>query len=105
MNAFVEGQRLGQRAPSAAERVVLFWEHRHIPEPARGLGWNAMPEFPNDDFDQLILFRFAAPSAVPEMQRYRQPGLPLSPQEDWIRNGRQVLRFKPLRYDRWNPSL
>jgi hypothetical protein len=25
---------------------------------------------------------------------------PLSPREGWISDGRQVLRFQPLRYDR-----
>lgn len=28
-----------------------------------------------------------------------------SPQEGWIRDGRQVLQFRPLRYDRWSQSL
>jgi hypothetical protein len=30
---------------------------------------------------------------------------PLSPQEGWISDGRQVLHFRPLRYDRWSQSL
>jgi hypothetical protein len=30
---------------------------------------------------------------------------PLSPQEGWISDGRQVLQFKPLRYDRWSQAL
>ena len=30
---------------------------------------------------------------------------PLSPKEGWISDGRQVLHFRPLRYDRWNQSL
>jgi hypothetical protein len=30
---------------------------------------------------------------------------PLSPQEGWISDGRQVLQFRPLRYDRWSQSL
>jgi hypothetical protein len=30
---------------------------------------------------------------------------PLSPKEGWISNGRQVLHFKPLRYERWAQSL
>jgi hypothetical protein len=30
---------------------------------------------------------------------------PLSPREGWISDGRQVLHFKPLRYDRWSQSL
>ena len=27
---------------------------------------------------------------------------PLSPREAWISDGRQVLHFRPLRYDRWS---
>ena len=30
---------------------------------------------------------------------------PLSPQEGWISDGRQVLHFRPLRYDRWSQAL
>ncbi|MEY4806084.1 MAG: hypothetical protein RLZZ206_473 [Cyanobacteriota bacterium] len=30
--------------------------------------------------------------------------LPLSPKEGWISDGRQVLHFKPLRYDRWGQA-
>ena len=66
------GQRLCQSLHTAGERVVLFWEHRRLPELACGLGWGAMPEIANDDFDQLILFRFAAPGAVPVVKRYSQ---------------------------------
>ena len=33
----------------------------------------------------------------------RQP--PRSPMEGWIRDGRHVLHFRPLRYDRWSQSL
>jgi hypothetical protein len=31
--------------------------------------------------------------------------LPLSPKEGWISDGRQVLHFKPLRYNRWGQAL
>ena len=35
-----------------------------------------------------------------------KPGRPpLSPQEGWISDGRQVLHFQPRRYDRWSQSL
>ena len=30
---------------------------------------------------------------------------PLSPREGWVSDGRQVLHFKPLRYDRWSQAL
>ena len=35
-----------------------------------------------------------------------RPGRPpLFPQEGWISDGRQVLHFKPLRYERWSQAL
>jgi hypothetical protein len=35
-----------------------------------------------------------------------RPGRPpLSPQEGWISDGRQVLHFKPLRYSRFSQAL
>jgi hypothetical protein len=30
---------------------------------------------------------------------------PLLPKAGWLSDGRQVLPFKPLRYDRWSQSL
>ena len=36
---------------------------------------------------------------------YRPDRPPLSPQEGWISDGRQVLHFQPRRYDRWSQSL
>ena len=30
---------------------------------------------------------------------------PLSPQEGWISDGRQVLHFRPSRWDRWSQQL
>ncbi|MFO7629165.1 MAG: hypothetical protein R6W06_06555 [Prochlorococcaceae cyanobacterium] len=35
--------------------------------------------------------------------RERRP--PLSPKDGWISDGRQVLHFKPLLYDRWSQAL
>jgi hypothetical protein len=37
------------------------------------------------------------------IDRPRRP--PLSPREGWISDGRQVLHFKPLRYNRWSQAL
>jgi len=30
---------------------------------------------------------------------------PLSPQEGWLSNGRQVLHFRPLSYSRWSQAI
>jgi hypothetical protein len=72
IDSFEQGQRLRRDASAANERVVVFWQHERMPALARGLGWDAMPAVAGDDFDQLILFRLAAPGAVPEVQRYSQ---------------------------------
>lgn len=71
-DSFGVGQQLRQAALPPNSRFVLFWEHRRIPELARGLGWGAMPPIDDDDFDQLIVFRFSAPGAVPDVTRMRQ---------------------------------
>lgn len=31
--------------------------------------------------------------------------LPLSPKDGWISDGRQVLHFRPARWDRWSQTL
>ena len=72
LNSFAQGQLIRNTATAGPERVVMFWEHRRMPELARGLGWDALPKIANDDFDQLILFRFPIPGAVPQVQRYSQ---------------------------------
>jgi hypothetical protein len=46
-----------------------------MPELARGLGWEGMIPIGPEDFDQLFVFRFAKPGALPEVQAYRQSEL------------------------------
>jgi hypothetical protein len=74
-DSFGIGQRLRQARADQDSRTVLFWEHRRMPELARGLGWGAMPPIADNDFDQMIVFRFSAPGAVPEVTTYRQSEL------------------------------
>ena len=71
------GQRLRQRLAqsSVPQRLVLFWEHRRMPELARGLGWPAMAPIDDQDFDQLFVFRYRSPLASPEVRQYRQSQL------------------------------
>ena len=51
----------------------------------------------------------AGPLRSPDHQRPMHVGdkkrPPLSPQEGWLSDGRQVLHFRPRRYDRWSQSL
>jgi hypothetical protein len=59
-----------------SSRLVLFWEHRRMPDLARGLGWPTMPAIGAEDFDQLFLLRYGrSPAAPPDVQRFRQSAL------------------------------
>ena len=93
MDSFEQGQRLRQSAAMANERVVLFWQHERMPALARGLGWDSMPAVAGDDFDQLIVFHFAAPGALPDVQRYSQRELF---QRSCYRQGPGVLPGGPI---------
>ncbi|MCS5705696.1 hypothetical protein NZK27_05775 [Synechococcus sp. FGCU-3] len=78
-NSLGVGEELRRRtvegSGESSERVVLFWEHRRMPELARGLGWPAMPAIADDDFDQMFVFRFPTPGGEPEVQRLSQSAL------------------------------
>ena len=55
--------------------LVLFWEHRHLPELSAGLGWASMPPIADDDFDTLYRFTYAPGSSIPLVTRYSQAAL------------------------------
>ena len=73
--SFEIGRKLREHTGPAGERQVLFWEHRRMPDLARGLGWKGMISIGAEDFDQLFVFRFARPGALPEVHSYRQSEL------------------------------
>lgn len=56
-------------------RVVLFWEHRRMPELAAGLGWPAMPPIADDDFDALFALTYRQGSSQPIVRRFSQRAL------------------------------
>lgn len=56
-------------------RVVMIWEHRHLPDLARGLGWTSMPAIADDDFDRLDALRYSPGSATPSVVRFSQSQL------------------------------
>lgn len=74
-NSFEVGRRMREHADRSNDRLVLFWEHRRMPELARGLGWDGLTPIAEDDFDQLFLFRYSAPGARPQVTHYRQSEL------------------------------
>ena len=55
--------------------MVIFWEHRRLPELAAGLGWPSMPPIADDDFDKLYQLIYSPGSPVPTVLRYSQSGL------------------------------
>lgn len=69
------GERLLQDPALKGGLLVLFWEHRHLPELAAGLGWAAMPPIADDDFDTLYRFTYLQGSSTPLVTRYSQSGL------------------------------
>jgi len=68
------GERLLQNPLFNGGRVVLVWEHRRLPELARGLGWAGMAPIADDDFDQLVRLRYRT-SGPPLVERYSQQTL------------------------------
>lgn len=69
------GRQLRLQRARSSERLVLFWEHRRMPELARGLGWAGMTPIADDDFDQLFVFRYGQSTSTPQVTTYRQSQL------------------------------
>jgi hypothetical protein len=71
-----QSEQLGReilRDPRYANgRIVVFWEHRHLPELAAGLGWSSMPPIDNDDFDRLYQLIYATTSGQPTVRAFDQ---------------------------------
>ena len=74
-NSKRSGERLLQDPALKGGLLVLFWEHRHLPELAAGLGWEAMPPIADDDFDTLYRFTYTQGSSIPLVTRYSQAAL------------------------------
>ncbi len=56
-------------------KAVFFWEHRHLPDLAKGLGLGSMPPINADDFDLLVLLSYPAGSKTPKVERLSQQEL------------------------------
>jgi len=67
-------QILNSRANSGAN-IVMFWEHRHLPELAAGLGWPSMRPIADDNFDQLFLLDYNGSARPPRVSVYSQQDL------------------------------
>lgn len=81
------GEEVLSSKPFEGSKAVFFWEHRHLPDLAKGLGWSTMAPIDADDYDQLLLLSYPAGSKTPKVERLSQqelfqrpcPGLTLDP--------------------------
>jgi hypothetical protein len=74
-NSFSVGQQLLKDKAFEGSQAVLIWEHRRLPDLAKGLGWGAMAPIAADDFDQLIVLTWPSAAAPPQVQRFSQADL------------------------------
>lgn len=56
-------------------RAVLVWEHRRLPELARGLGWPGMKPIDTNDYNQLVRLSYAPGSPTPKVEQFSQQEL------------------------------
>ena len=81
------GEEVLTSKPFEGAKAEFFWEHRHLPDLAKGLGWSTMAPIDADDYDQLLLLSYSARSKKPKVERLSQqelfqracPGLTLDP--------------------------
>jgi hypothetical protein len=74
-DSFRSGRQILTDPIVAGGRVMLFWEHRRLPQLAAGLGWPAMAPIADDDFDQLVVLRYRPSLMQPEVRTYSQAQL------------------------------
>jgi hypothetical protein len=74
-DSFRSGRNILTDPTVAGGRVVMFWEHRHLPQLAAGLGWPGMAPIADDDFDQLVVLRYRPSSIQPAVRTYSQTQL------------------------------
>ena len=63
-------------------RAVFFWEHRKLPELAKGLGWPGMQPIEANDYDKLYRLTYNPGSRQPNVEQFSQQELfqrPCSP--------------------------
>ena len=70
-----DGRQLLADPANDGALVVIAWEHRHLPELARGLGWEEMTRIDDDDFDSLWLLRYPDTGGAPQITLRSQMAL------------------------------
>ena len=56
-------------------KAVFFWEHRHLLELAKGLGWTSVRPIDADDYDQVAVLTYPAGSKTPNVEILSQQEL------------------------------
>lgn len=74
-SSYGSGRQLLTNPAYRGERLVLFWEHRRLPELAAGLGWSSMPPMADDDFDTFYLLQYQPDSPTPLVRVFHQNAL------------------------------
>ena len=69
------GEEVLSSKPFEGAKAVFFWEHRHLPDLAKGLGWSTMAPIDADDYDQLLLLSYSDGSKTPKVERLSQQEL------------------------------
>jgi acid phosphatase (class A) len=69
------GEEVLSSKPFEGAKAVFFWEHRHLPDLAKGLGWSTMAPIDAGDYDQLLLLSYSAGSKTPKVERLSQEEL------------------------------
>lgn len=62
-----DGRQLLADPANGGALLVIAWEHRHLPELARGLGWEGMGRIDDADFDSLWLLRYPEAGGAPQV--------------------------------------
>jgi acid phosphatase (class A) len=66
------GEEVLTSKPFEGAKAVFFWEHRHLPDLAKGLGWSSMAAIDADDYDQLLVLSYPPGSKTPRVERLSQ---------------------------------
>ena len=74
-NSLAVGQQVLRAKSYDGARVVFIWEHRRLPDLAKGLGWGAMAPIGYDDYDQLVVLSWPSAGAPPQVKLLSQKEL------------------------------
>jgi hypothetical protein len=69
------GEQIRREPLYRGQLVAVFWEHRHLPELAAGLGWPDMAPIADNDFDRLDQLIYTNASSPPQVRRLSQQRL------------------------------